>query len=80
MMGDDLLTSLALRHVPTNLLASFVKRLARLSLSAPSSALIAVIPLTYNVMRLHPQLMIMIHNPNASSTGDGELTWLSIVL
>ncbi|KAF8311012.1 CBF-domain-containing protein [Clavulina sp. PMI_390] len=50
-------------HIPTNLLASFVKRLSRMSLTAPPSVLVVIIPLVYNTLHLHPQLMALIHNP-----------------
>ena len=49
------------RHLPATLLASFVKRLARLSLNASPSAIIMVIPFTYNILKRHPALMVMIH-------------------
>ena len=48
-------------HLPVALLASFVKRLARLSLSAPPAAIVMIIPLTYNILKRHPALMVMIH-------------------
>ena len=48
------------------LLASFLKRLARLSLSAPPAAIVLIIPFTYNILKRHPALMVMIHNPNPS--------------
>ncbi|THH00387.1 hypothetical protein EW145_g7089 [Phellinidium pouzarii] len=48
-------------HLPAMLLASFVKRLARLSLSAPPAAIIMTIPFTYNILKRHPALMSMIH-------------------
>jgi U3 small nucleolar RNA-associated protein 19 len=48
------------------LLASFIKRLARSSLSAPPAAIVLIIPLTYNILKRHPALMVMIHNPNAA--------------
>lgn len=49
------------RHLPANLVASFVKRLSRLSLSAPPAAVVMLIPFTYNMLRRHPALMAMIH-------------------
>jgi hypothetical protein len=49
------------RHLPAALLASFVKRLARLSLTAPPAAIIMIIPFIYNVLKRHPALMVMIH-------------------
>ncbi|KAH8093777.1 CBF-domain-containing protein [Cristinia sonorae] len=48
-------------HLPVTLLASFVKRLARLSLSAPPAAIVMIIPFTYNLLKKHPSLMAMIH-------------------
>nr|VWO99072.1 Uncharacterized protein [Ganoderma boninense] len=48
-------------HLPANLVASFVKRLSRLSLTAPPAAVVMLIPFTYNMLRRHPALMAMIH-------------------
>ncbi|KAJ7202823.1 CBF/Mak21 family-domain-containing protein [Mycena pura] len=48
-------------HLPAALLASFIKRLARLSLSAPPAAVVLAIPFTYNALKRHPALMAMIH-------------------
>ncbi|KAJ6584689.1 CBF/Mak21 family-domain-containing protein [Mycena capillaripes] len=55
-------------HLPATLLASFIKRLARLSLSAPPAAVIMLIPFTYNTLKRHPALMHMIHRPDGLST------------
>lgn len=49
------------RHLPVTLLASFVKRLSRLSLSSPPAAIIMVIPFVYNLLKKHPALMVMVH-------------------
>lgn len=54
-------------HLPATLLASFIKRLSRLSLSAPPAAIIMIIPFTYNILKRHPALMVMIHNPDAGN-------------
>ncbi|KAF7291739.1 Ribosome biogenesis protein Noc4 [Mycena chlorophos] len=48
-------------HLPAALVASFVKRLARLSLSAPPAAIVLILPFTYNALKRHPALMPMIH-------------------
>ncbi|KAI0637313.1 ribosome biogenesis protein Noc4 [Trametes polyzona] len=48
-------------HLPATLVASFVKRLSRLSLAAPPAAVVMLIPFTYNMLRRHPALMAMIH-------------------
>ncbi|KAJ7695707.1 CBF/Mak21 family-domain-containing protein [Mycena rosella] len=55
-------------HIPATLLASFIKRLARLSLSAPPAAIIMIIPFTYNTLKRHPALMAMIHRPDGDAT------------
>ncbi|KAG6841074.1 hypothetical protein C0991_002167 [Blastosporella zonata] len=52
-------------HLPANLLASFVKRLSRLSLNAPPSAIVMVVPFTYNILKRHPALMAMIHRTDS---------------
>ncbi|KAL8292627.1 hypothetical protein RQP46_001239 [Phenoliferia psychrophenolica] len=51
-------------HLPSALVAAFIKRLARLSLSAPPAAIVTVIPFIYNLLKLHPGCMTMIHRPN----------------
>ncbi|KAI0822685.1 ribosome biogenesis protein Noc4 [Trametes gibbosa] len=65
-------------HLPATLVASFVKRLSRLSLHAPPAAVVMLIPFTYNMVRGHPALMEMIHRGGGEVTGaecdrfDGE--------
>lgn len=54
------------RHLPAALLASFVKRLSRLSLSAPPSSIVMTIPFVYNILKRHPALMCMIHRDGAA--------------
>lgn len=54
-------TFLASSHLPAVLVASFVKRLARLTLSAPPAAIVAVIPWIYNILKKHPSCTFMIH-------------------
>ncbi|KAH8996716.1 CBF/Mak21 family-domain-containing protein [Lactarius akahatsu] len=73
-------------HLPATLLASFVKRLSRLSLTAPPSSIVITIPFVYNILRRHPALMRMIHrddeepapfegtpNPNLTNALDSSL-------
>jgi U3 small nucleolar RNA-associated protein 19 len=60
-MYEPIFTDLIPSHLPASLLASFVKRLSRLSLAAPPAAIIMIIPLTYNLLKRHPSLMGMIH-------------------
>lgn len=54
-------TFLASTHLPAALVASFVKRLARLALNAPPSAIAFVVPWVYNQLRRHPTCTYMLH-------------------
>ncbi|KAI8138044.1 CBF/Mak21 family-domain-containing protein [Fennellomyces sp. T-0311] len=47
--------------LPANLVAAFIKRLARLSLNAPPAASVIIVPFIYNLLRRHPSCMKMIH-------------------
>ncbi|KAK8087967.1 hypothetical protein PG997_002928 [Apiospora hydei] len=48
-------------HLPAVLVASFIKRLARLSLNAPPAAIVSIVPLFYNLFRKHPSTTFMMH-------------------
>ncbi|QNG14865.1 uncharacterized protein GWK60_I06105 [Nakaseomyces glabratus] len=50
-------------HLSAHLVASFIKKLARLSISAPPGAIVTVLPFIYNLLKRHPSCMIMIHDP-----------------
>ena len=52
---------LASTHLPAILVASFIKRLSRLCLGAPPSAIVAVVPWIYNLFKNHPTCTFMIH-------------------
>ncbi|CAR26203.1 ZYRO0B04180p [Zygosaccharomyces rouxii] len=56
-------TFLASTHLSAHLVASFIKRLSRLTLNAPPGAIVSVIPFVYNLLKKHPSCMIMLHNP-----------------
>ncbi|ODQ80176.1 hypothetical protein BABINDRAFT_161154 [Babjeviella inositovora NRRL Y-12698] len=49
-------------HLPNAIICSFVKKLARLSLTASASGVVLVIPFVYNLFKRHPSAMIMVHN------------------
>ncbi|XP_068609333.1 nucleolar complex protein 4 homolog [Brachionichthys hirsutus] len=51
-------------HLPVYLVAAFAKRLARLALTAPSTALLIVLPFIYNLIRRHPSCKVLIHRPS----------------
>uniref|UniRef100_A0A8C9Y6W0 Nucleolar complex associated 4 homolog n=1 Tax=Sander lucioperca TaxID=283035 RepID=A0A8C9Y6W0_SANLU len=51
-------------HLPVYLVAAFAKRLARLALTAPPTALVIVLPFIYNLIRRHPSCRVLIHKPS----------------
>ncbi|OSD02728.1 CBF-domain-containing protein [Trametes coccinea BRFM310] len=68
-------------HLPATLVASFVKRLSRLSLTAPPAAVVMLIPFTYNMLRRHPALMAMVHRDDELTGADcGESSLLLSIL
>ncbi|KAJ6015328.1 hypothetical protein N7540_009919 [Penicillium herquei] len=54
-------TFLASTHLPAALIASFIKRLARLALNAPPSAIVVIVPFMYNIFKSHPTCSFMMH-------------------
>lgn len=54
--------------MPVHLVASFIKRLSRLSLTAPPAAIVSVIPFIYNLFKRHPQTVCLIHQPYDEET------------
>ncbi|KAA8648474.1 hypothetical protein EYZ11_002028 [Aspergillus tanneri] len=54
-------TFLASTHLPASLVASFIKRLARLALNAPPTAIVAMVPFMYNLLKSHPTCTLMLH-------------------
>jgi U3 small nucleolar RNA-associated protein 19 len=54
-------TFLSSTHLPAVLAASFIKRLARLSLYAPPAGVVVVVPWIYNLFKKHPTCTFMIH-------------------
>lgn len=65
-------TFLSSTHLPASLVASFIKRLSRLSLNAPPAAIVSVIPWVYNLFKLHPTCTFMLHReiPDADGVDD----------
>lgn len=55
------------RHLPANLIASFAKRLARLSLLVPQHDQCLVITFIYNLIIRHPTIRVMIDRKQSSS-------------
>ncbi|KAI2921727.1 hypothetical protein CBS147320_7675 [Aspergillus niger] len=54
-------TFLASTHLPAALIASFLKRLSRLSLNAPPTAIVAIVPFMYNLLKEHPTCAFTMH-------------------
>ncbi|KAI8092693.1 CBF/Mak21 family-domain-containing protein [Halteromyces radiatus] len=57
-------------YLPAALIAAFIKRLARLSLTAPPAASVIIVPFIYNLMKRHPTCMKMIHSQSATPSTD----------
>ena len=64
-------TFLSSTHLPAALVASFIKRLSRLTLYAPPSGIVIIVPWIYNLLRNHPSCTFMIHR-NADVDKDEE--------
>ncbi|XP_068206559.1 nucleolar complex protein 4 homolog [Palaemon carinicauda] len=62
MLMDRFLSS---THVPEYVIAAFIKKLARLSLSAPASCLVLTLKFIANLLIRYPGLKILVHNPDA---------------
>ncbi|KAK4230967.1 CBF/Mak21 family-domain-containing protein [Podospora fimiseda] len=54
-------TFLSSSHLPAVMVASFIKRLARLALNAPPSAIVMIVPWFYNLFKRHPLTTFMMH-------------------
>lgn len=54
-------TFLGSSHLPVALVASFIKRLSRLSLNAPPGAIVFIVPWIYNLFKKHPLTTFMMH-------------------
>ena len=66
-------TALQSSHLPAVLVASFIKRLSRLCLFAPPSAIVVIVPWVYNMLKRHPACRFLIHRVSTEapkSTGE----------
>ncbi|WWC87394.1 uncharacterized protein L201_002283 [Kwoniella dendrophila CBS 6074] len=57
-------TFLASSLLSSTLIASFIKRLSRLSLTSPPAGVILILPFIYNLFKRHPGTMILIQRPD----------------
>ena len=53
-------------HLPAYMVAAFVKRLSRLTLTAPPSGAMLAIPFVCNLIRRHPSVQVLIHRKQVS--------------
>lgn len=54
-------TFLSSSHLPAAMVASFIKRLSRISLQAPPGAIVWAVPWIYNTLKQHPPCTFMLH-------------------
>lgn len=68
---------LASTHLPAALIASFIKKFSRLTLNAPASGIVVVVPWIYNLLKKHPTCTCMIHKtvPKAKDLCEAEERW-----
>ncbi len=72
-MSDLFLTS---THLPEHLVAAFAKRAARMALSAPANAVLAVLPFVGNLLVRHPGLLRMLHGSEEGAKEEQEDPYL----
>ncbi|KUJ11149.1 nucleolar complex protein-like protein [Mollisia scopiformis] len=66
-------TFLSSTHLPAVLVASFLKRLSRLTLNAPPSGVVVVVPWIYNLLKRHPSTTFMIHRETRGASAKERL-------
>ncbi len=66
-------TFMSSTHLPAALVASFMKRLARLALHGPPAGIVAVIPWIYNMVKKHPACAFMLHREARHDEARGSL-------
>ncbi|KAF9211118.1 hypothetical protein BGZ59_008486 [Podila verticillata] len=56
--------------LPAQMIAAFIKRMARLALSSPPASIVIIIPFIYNLLKRHPTCMQLIHGSATSEEND----------
>ena len=59
--------ALSSTHLPAALIASFIKRSARLCLFAPPAAIVAIVPWLYKLLKSHQSCRFLIHRTSSAS-------------
>ncbi|KAF3985868.1 hypothetical protein FT663_02115 [Candidozyma haemuli var. vulneris] len=62
-------------HLSANLVASFIKKLARLAISASAPGVVIVFPFIYNLLKRHPSCMILLQNSEGKQNPDYKDTF-----
>ena len=62
--------------LPSALVASFIKRLSRIALTAPPAGVIIVVPFVYNLFKRHKGCMVMLQRYEADEEGELAGPWL----
>ncbi|MCJ1311362.1 hypothetical protein MMC25_005033 [Agyrium rufum] len=57
-------------HLPSTVVASFIKRMSRLCLFAPPAAIVVVVPMLYNLFKDHPSTRFMIQRQSTDEVSD----------
>lgn len=57
-------------HLSASLVASFIKRLARVAITASAPGVVIVFPFIYNLLKRHPSCMIMLQNQEGLKNPD----------
>jgi U3 small nucleolar RNA-associated protein 19 len=63
-------------HLPNYMVCAFIKRMLRLSLNAPPGAICAMLPIVFNIFKVHPSAIILIHNTEIQSLDSGTIKYL----
>jgi U3 small nucleolar RNA-associated protein 19 len=65
-------------HLPSNLVASFIKKLSRLALYAPPAGVVVVIPWIYNMFQRHPSCTFLMHRELPDTETTQQMTQLAV--
>ncbi|KAK9379040.1 CBF/Mak21 family-domain-containing protein [Kockiozyma suomiensis] len=59
-------------HLPAALVASFIKRLSRLAISAPPSAIVIVVPFVYNLLKRHTTCNLLLQRTDFTNADSSK--------
>ena len=69
----SLLTKCLMKNemLPGHIIASFIKRLCRITMSIPPSSILSILALISNLLRKHPECLCLIHRGDGGGSGKG---------